>query len=141
MDFLTSERKRPVYVTAISVVLVCVGIAMFFIKTLPALPMILAGGPLLARFAMLYISLIWIAIAVGGVGLFQGSAWARPVVALALVGLWIVTSFSPFATNSQTVLKALVYFALLLPLFTSKSNRYFRGNGAEQIERVEPAMK
>ena len=90
---------------------------------------------------MLYISLIWIAIAVGGVGLFQGSAWARPVVALALVGLWIVTSFSPFATNSQTVLKALVYFALLLPLFTSKSNRYFRGNGAEQIERVEPAMK
>ena len=141
MDFLTPERKRPAYVTAISVVLVIVGIAMFCIKTLLALPMILEGGPMLARFAMLYISLIWIAIAVAGIGIFRGSVWARPVVALALVGLWVVTSFSPFATNSHTVLKALVYVALLLPLFTSKSNAYFRGNGAERMERIEPAMK
>ena len=141
MDLLTPQRKRPAYVTAISVAFVLGGIAMFCIKTLPALPMILEGGPMLARIAMLYISLIWIAIAVAGIGIFRGSVWARPVVALALVGLWVVTSFSPFATNSHTVLKALVYVALLLPLFTSKSNAYFRGNGAERMERIEPAMK
>lgn len=118
-------RKRPMHLTLMSIALVlwgCVTTISFGIQTLSIIST--GNGPIMPILFMLYMHLVWVCIAVAGVGIARAAPWSRLLLVGALIGLLMATSITQFAYG-DFVPKVLVYGGLIWALFNRRSNEYF----------------
>lgn len=122
---------RPLTVTIIAIVMIVIGIGANLYFAPDNYKFISRGrGTPLEYGYVVYTHLLWLTLAVAGVGLLKALRWSRPLLIVALIGMLLVTAFETFEFGAF-VTPAFVYCLIIWLLFRPKSNAFFEARPAK----------